>query len=143
MVSVKRFIALTGVPRATLYSWLKQGVIAGIPSRVKGQRYPRYTARHLTFFRLAAAMRGHHFGLDDIRDALQVLDAHWNGRPPGQLLADRLGWTFAQRFLVEVDGQPPPLVAAPPVLWDVGRILASVLAELDELEATNASDGGN
>lgn len=126
---------ICAVSERTFYRWLKFGLIAGVPPRIKGSQYPPFSPRQVTFVRLAKAMRRHHFALDDIRDALAVLDLGWNGAEPALLLADPLGWTFGQRFLVELDGQLEPLMAAPPVLWDVGSILAGVLVELEEWEA--------
>jgi len=141
-IPTMRVMAMCGVKERTLYRWLKAGVIAGVAPRVEGSKYPPFSPRHVTFVRLAAALRRHHFGLDDIRDALRVLDVGWDGKPPGQLFADRLGWTFAQQFLVQVNGKVQPLVAAPPVLFDVGRILAGILVELDDLEASHEVDDG-
>lgn len=142
-LSTRQVADLCGVPLKTLYDWLRLEVIPSVPARVKGRRYPGFSARQVTMIRLAADMRRSHFALDDIRDGLRVLNANWNGNPPGQLFADRLGWRFEQRFLVEVDGEVHPLVAAPPILWDLGKVLRSVLDAINEMEAAHASDGSD
>lgn len=142
-IPTSRVWTMCGVKRRTFYSWLSQDIIPGIPARAPGGKYRPFTPRQVTFVRLARRLRQHYFGLDDVRDALRVLDDGWNGQPPGQLLADRLGWQFEQRFLVQVDGKVYPLVAAPPILWDVGNILGSVLLELEDWEAAQEVDNAS
>lgn len=134
-LSTAQVAAFCGIPAGTLYDWLRYGVIACVPARARGKRYPGFSPRQITFIQLAAAMRKSQFGLGDIADALRVLHAGWDGQGPAQLLADPLGWTFGQQFLIRLNGHLKPLAAVPPVLYDVGKILAQVKFDLHELEA--------